>query len=143
LQRTQGPEYLVDANILLEVLLGQQKAEVCERALRKFRDGKLKGLMVDFAVDTIVIVMENYGKGADEIRTFLSSLLGYKGLSIYFSSPLDRIAAAGHMRDHGLDFDDALTLQAMRENGVERIISYDRDFDKVSIVRRVTPESVA
>jgi len=32
--------------------------------------GVLEGLLVDFAIDTIVIVMENYGKGVNEIRTF-------------------------------------------------------------------------
>jgi predicted nucleic acid-binding protein len=104
--------------------------------------GVLEGLLVDFAIDTIVIVMENYGKGMNEIRTFLSSLMGYKGLSIYFSSLIDRIIATKHMRDHGLDFDDALTLQAMKENGINKIISYDKDFEKVPFVKRVQPESL-
>ena len=142
MQRIKRAKYLVDANIFLEVQLNQQKADACERVLRKFCVGELEGLIVDFAIDTIVIVMENYGKGADEIRTFLSSLMGYKGLSIYLSSLLDRIAATDHMRKHGLDFDDALTLQAMKENQIEEIISYDKDFDKVPSVRRIQPESL-
>ncbi|MHA1833492.1 MAG: type II toxin-antitoxin system VapC family toxin [Candidatus Baldrarchaeia archaeon] len=142
MQKTEKVKYLVDANIFLEVQLGQQKADVCERVLRKFCLGKLKGLLVDFAIDTIVIVMENYGKGADEIRTFLSSLMGYKGLSLHFSSLLDRIMATDLMRDYGLDFDDALAIQAMRENGIKEVVTYDRDFDKVPFVKRIQPENL-
>lgn len=85
--------------------------------------------------------MENYGRGPDEIKPFLSSLMGYKGLGIHFSSLLDRITATSHMRDYGLGFDDAPTLQAMNENGIEEIISYDKDF-KVPSVRRIQPESL-
>jgi len=142
LHKAKKAEYLVDANIFLELMLSQQKADVCEKVLRKFSVGVLEGLLVDFAIDTIIIVMENYGKGVNEIRTFLSSLMGYKGLSIYFSSLIDRIMATNHMRDHRLDFDDALTLQAMKENGINKIISYDKDFEKVPFVKRVQPESL-
>ena len=59
MQRIRRAKYLVDANIFLEVQLNQQKADVCERALRKFCVGELEGLIVDFAIDTIVMVMEN------------------------------------------------------------------------------------
>ena len=142
MQRIKGAKYLVDANIFLELQLNQQKADVCERIPRKFCVGELKGFLVDFAIDTIVIVMESYGKGADEIRTFLSSLMGYKGLSIHLSSLLDRIASTNHMRKYGLNFDDALTLQAMKENEIEEIISCDKDFDEVPSVRRIKPESL-
>ena len=86
--------------------------------------------------------MENYGKNWSEIRTFLSSLLGYKGLRIHFSSLLDRIMATNHMKNHNLDFDDALALQAMKENKIENIISYDKDFDKIPHVKRIQPESL-
>jgi len=135
-------KFLVDANIFLEVELGQRKADPCEKVLRKFHRGELEGMVLDFAIDTIVITMENYGKKWSEIKTFLSSLLGYKGLLIHFSTLLDRITATNYMKNLGLDFDDALALRAMKENGIGNIISYDKDFDKVSDVKRILPESL-
>lgn len=135
-------KFLVDANIFLEVELGQRKADPCEKVLRKFHRGELEGMVVDFAIDTIVITMENYGKKWSEIKTFLSSLLGYKGLLIHFSTLLDRIMATNYMKNFGLDFDDALALRAMKQNGIENIISYDKDFDTVSDVKRILPESL-
>ena len=50
--------------------------------------------------------------------------------------------ATNHMRDYGLDFDDALTLQAMKENRIDKIISYDKDFEKVPFIKRVQPENL-
>ncbi len=141
-KQIQTVKCLVDANIFLEVELDQEKAYVCEAVLRKFYLGEMEGVLVDFAIDTIVIVMENYGKNWSEIRTFLSSLLGYKGLRIHFSSLLDRIMATNHMKNHNLDFDDALALQAMKENKIENIISYDKDFDKIPHIKRIQPESL-
>jgi len=135
-------KYLVDANIFLEVELGQRKADACGKVLRRFHRGELEGVVLDFAVDTIVVTMENYGKNWSEIRTFLSSLLGYKGLLIHFSTLLDRIIATNYMKNFGLDFDDALALGAMKENGIGNIISYDKDFDTVSGVKRILPENL-
>ena len=135
-------KFLVDANIFLEVELGQRKADPCEKVLRKFHRGELEGMVLDFAIDTIVITMENYGKKWSEIKTFLSSLLGYKGLLIHFSTLLDRITATNYMKNLGLDFDDAPALRAMKENGIGNIISYDKDFDRVSDVKRILPESL-
>lgn len=134
--------YLIDANIFLEVELGQRKADYCERVLRRFHRGELEGIVVDFAVDTIVITMENYGKKWNEIKTFLSSLFGYKGLLVHSSTLFDRIVATNYMKNFGLDFDDALALQAMKENGIGNVISYDKDFDTVSDVKRIFPESL-
>jgi predicted nucleic acid-binding protein len=141
LKQLQTAKYLVDANVFLEVELDQEKADVCEKVLRKFQIGELDSLLVDFTIDTIAIIMESYGKKWSEIRVFLSSLLGYRGIRIHFSSLLDRIAATNHMKNYELDFDDALALQAMKENRIENIISYDKDFDKIPHVKRIQPEN--
>lgn len=141
-KRLQKPKYLVDANIILELELGQEKADICEKVLRKFCIGELEGVLVDFAIDTIVIVMENYEKTWDDIRIFLSSLLGYRGLHIHISSLLDRIEATSHMKSHNLDFDDAMALQAMNKNGIKSIISYDKDFDRIPYIKRIQPEEL-
>jgi len=135
-------EYLLDANIFLEVELGQEKADVCERVLRKFQHGETEGIVLDFAINTIVIIMENYGKKWNEIKTFLSGLLGYRGLYIHFSTLYDRIVATEYMKNFGLDFDDALTLRAMKENGIVNVISYDKDFDTIPDIKRISPEGL-
>lgn len=141
-ERGDVNRYLLDSNIFLEVELEQEKANVCKESLRRFHRGELEGIITDFSVDTIVILMEGYKKGWNEIRTFLSSLLGYKGLHVYFCTLLDRIEATRHMEDFGLNFDDALTFQAMEASGISDVVSYDHDFDPIPSVRRISPEDL-
>ncbi len=86
--------------------------------------------------------MENYGKSPDEIRVFISSLIGFKHLNVYRLTLLDRIVATTHMKKFGLDFDDSTTFQAMRVMNIKNIVSYDPHFDAIPDVQRVLPEDI-
>jgi predicted nucleic acid-binding protein len=104
--------------------------------------GKITAITTDFLVDAIIIVMENYGKSPDEIRLFISSLIGFKHLHIYRLTLIDRIAATTHMKQFGLDFDDSTAYQTMKVMNIKNIISYDRHFDAISGIQRVLPKDV-
>ncbi len=106
------------------------------------RDGSIKSAITDFHMDSILVVMENYGKTWEELALLLASLLRYRGLQIYPMGLKGRIRAASLMRDYGLDFDDALAVQALKELSMETIVSYDDDFDSVSWVKRRAPEDI-
>ncbi len=134
--------YLIDANIFLEVELGQKKGFDSKKLLKRFEKGELTGYITDFHVDSIVIVMENYGKKGEEIAIFLSSLLKYRGLSIIVASLDTKICAAEIMEKHHLDFDDALVCQCMIENGLSKLVSYDAHFDNIDFVERLTPDKL-
>jgi predicted nucleic acid-binding protein len=133
---------LLDSNIFLELELGEEHAGACRQLLERIRDGKMKGYITDFHVDSIVLVMESYGKGWKDLLTFLVSLLKYKGLRICRLDHGDRMAAVQFMRDFGLGFDDALAVQALRKLSLETIVSYDHHFDAVGWVKRATPEEL-
>ncbi|MBS7617435.1 type II toxin-antitoxin system VapC family toxin [Candidatus Bathyarchaeota archaeon] len=133
---------LIDSNVFLEVELAEQHAEACKRFLERVRDGYIKSAITDFHVDSILVVMENYGKGWRELATFLVSLIRYKGLRIYTMSLSGRIKATYIMRDYGLEFDDAVAVQALKELSSGTIVSYDDHFDSVDWVKRVRPEDL-
>ncbi|MCS4541129.1 MAG: type II toxin-antitoxin system VapC family toxin [Euryarchaeota archaeon] len=134
--------FLVDANIFLELQLDQKFADDCEQILRKFRDGELVGITTDFLIDSIVIVMEDNKKSPDEIKLFLTSLIGYKGLAVYSLTLSDKILATEHMKQYKLDFDDSITYQAMKSNEIKEIISYDSDFDGLLNIKRTIPSEL-
>jgi predicted nucleic acid-binding protein len=46
------------------------------------------------------------------------------------------------MKDYGLNFDDALAVQALKELSTDTIVSYDDDFDLVEGVKRRIPEDM-
>ncbi len=130
---------LIDSNIFLEVLLEQSKSKDCENFLKAIAVSQEQAIITDFLIDTICVILGREGKQPKAISQFLSSLLGFAGLSIYNTTIMDKILAAGLMEKHGLDFDDALVLQAMHVNKIKQIVSYDRHFDKIKDIERTEP----
>ena len=45
--------------------------------------------------------------------------------------------AAGLMEDYKLDFDDGLVVACMKNNGITKIASLDKHFDKVKDIQRI------
>lgn len=132
--------YFVDANIFLELLLEQQRADHCERFLTRIKNGKDEAVITDFLVDAILLVLERHGKSSVELATFISSLSAYKGLRVYFLSLVDRLFATRHMKEFGLDFDDATTYQAIKRTSVDTLVSFDTHFDGIDGITRVEPD---
>jgi len=132
----------VDSNIFLELELDQEHVDEYEVFLNKVKKGVLKAIITCFHVDSILIVMENYDKEPRELRTFISSLYGYKGLKIYYLSLLDRISATKYMKKYGLDFDDALAYSVMKKLGICKIVSYDKHFDSLKDIIRLEPSQI-
>ncbi|MEM2107297.1 MAG: type II toxin-antitoxin system VapC family toxin [Candidatus Bathyarchaeia archaeon] len=132
--------YFIDANIFLELLLDQERAAECENFLEHVCKGSIEGLTTDFIIDSIILIMEREGKSPSELSLFLLSLLGYKSLQIYFLSIRDRIEATKHMQRSDLDYDDSTTYQAMNRTQVDQIVSFDKDFDRISSIKRLEPK---
>jgi uncharacterized protein len=130
---------LIDANIFLEVELEQQKADACKHFLRKVAEGTTEAILTDFALDSILIVMERNGKSASTLQRFLASILAFKGIHIYSLTMVDKLLATKHMIDFSLDFDDSLAVQAMHANTIKEIVSLDSDFDNVKGISRMEP----
>ncbi len=129
---------LIDTNIFLEVQLNQERAAQATKILEAISVNKVKGFITDYTIDSVIIIMENYDKSPDEIKRFLLSLLGYKGLEFYHLSIYDKIEATEHMKLLNLDFDDACMFQAMNVLKVDQIASFDTDFDKIPEIKRIT-----
>ena len=130
----------VDSNIFLEVQLAQKHSETSKKFLKMVQTGRLKAYTTDFHLDNVVIVMEKYGKSWRDIAIFLTSLLQYKGLTIYPLMIYDKIKTTEIMRDVGLDFDDALAVYLAKRLNLKIIVSYDSHFDKIDWLKRKTPE---
>jgi predicted nucleic acid-binding protein len=131
--------YFLDANIFLELQLDQQRADPCDLFLRKIQRGQIKAVTTDFHMDTIILIMEKYGKSPADLRLFISCLIGFEGLRIYFLSLTDRLKAIRRMEEFKLDYDDALAYQVMAKLNIHNVVSYDKHFDHISNVTRQEP----
>lgn len=127
--------YLIDINIFLEVLLGRHRKDDCKKLLRQVQEGKGKGIITDFTIHSIIVIMDGFRK-LSELRTFLTSLTAYKGLQIHITTLSDEVRAVELATKHGLDMDDAVQYSTALSSGVDAIISFDKHFDNLEIPRK-------
>lgn len=127
---------LVDTNVFLELFLGQEKAEECEKLLQKISSGELEAVVSKFTIHAIEAVLND----STLIITFLRNVQGSLGLNVYETSVEDEMAASMLMDKIKLDFDDAIQYYLAKKIGVEAIVSYDKHFDKVDAKRKEPSE---
>ncbi|MEM1582455.1 MAG: PIN domain-containing protein [Candidatus Bathyarchaeia archaeon] len=126
--------YLVDTNIFLEVLLGRDKKEECKKILRTLRDGKESAIVTDFSIHSIIVILDELGR-LDALKTFLLSLLAYKGLHIYNTTISDEVKAIEIAKKQNLSMDDAIQYASALSTNAEAIISLDKHFNNLKIPR--------
>jgi len=130
---------LIDANIFLEVLCTQEKANECKKILKEIQKGKKLAILTNFTIDTILIAMERYKIEIEKKQIFLKSILRYKGLTIYNISIKDRLLALQLIEKYNLDYEDAITLQAALTMNIKKFLSFDKHFDRVKEIERIEP----
>jgi len=126
--------YLLDTNIFLEIMLSRPRKDACKRFLSDLRDGKETGIVTEFSVYSIMVIMSSLGKLA-QLKTFLMSLSAYKGLSIYTATLSDKVRAVDICLERRLDIDDSIQYSAALANGAEGMVSFDKHFDGLKIPR--------
>ena len=134
--------YLIDTNIFLEVMLGRSRSRECKELLEMLRDGKIKGIVTDFTIHSIIVLLDRL-KRHDVLKDFLLSLTAYKGLYIYTTSIGEEVRAVDLAKEIGLDMDDAIQYSASLSINAKAIISFDKDFDGLKIPRREPREIIA
>jgi predicted nucleic acid-binding protein len=132
-------DFLIDANIFLELQLEQSRSAECKEFLSLVSSGKVEAATTDFILDSIAVVMEDKKATPEDIRKFFVSLSLFKGLYIHNLDLRGRIAAAQKMADEDMDFDDSTSIVAMEAMNIKKIVSLDRDFDGISGIARVEP----
>ncbi len=128
----------IDANIFLELILNDKKADICEIFLRKVENGEITAETSDFILYTCLIKIEDKLKSKQPMQKFISSI-NELGLDIIRPSLKEIDEAIKISEKHKLDFDDSLVVSCMVNNNIKKLISFDGDFDKVKIIKRIEP----
>jgi predicted nucleic acid-binding protein len=116
--------YLIDTNIFLEILLGQEKKTDCKEFLEE-HIGNLN--ISDFSLHSIGVILFRYGK-EDLFKHFLDDVL----------PSIDILSIPGnlyhnvihHKKRLNFDFDDAYQYSIAENYGLT-IVTLDNDFKKV------------
>lgn len=124
---------LLDANIFLEALLLQEKAEETVRLLGDFNRHHF--FMSDFALHVIGLRLFRHNRHADYMR-FVSDVVVAMETGVLSLSPEDTDALTSVSRRFSLDFDDAYQYAIAQKHNLA-IVSFDKDFDRTELGRKL------
>ena len=120
----------IDANIFLEIFLGDEKCKLCENYLNSLKENKIEVVTSDFIVYSCILLVQNK---LDESGIVSKVAVFFNSYPVKILRPSlgDIYDAAQIMKKSIFDFDDALVLACMKNNNIKKLASMDKHFDKV------------
>ena len=127
----------VDANVFIYILTKspRESFETSRKILQRIEAGE--EAITSTAVLQEVVDWLEYNRRKKGIKVFLTAVNSYISLRKTTPSWEDMFSALDHMEAEDVDYVDALTLHTMKKNGLDEIYSNDRDFDRVTWVKRI------
>ncbi|MDQ1355263.1 MAG: uncharacterized protein QG657_5573 [Acidobacteriota bacterium] len=129
--------YLVDTNIWLERLLGQDKSEVVGKFLDYVPTADLA--ISDFALHSIGVILSRLNR-RDAFLEFIKDLFINGSVSIVRLEAEDMPDVVSVIEKFKIDFDDAYQYSAAQKYNFT-VVSFDKDFDKTPLGRK-TPKDI-
>ena len=119
--------FLVDTNVFLEILLTQDKKEIC----KKFLDENIENLHIsDFSLHSIGVILFRYDKEI-VFQKFVEDVLPTTEL---LSLPAELYGEVVNAKKKmNLDFDDAYQYRVASYYGL-KVVTMDRDFERINDV---------
>ena len=119
--------FLVDTNVFLEILLTQDKKEIC----KKFLDENIENLHIsDFSLHSIGVILFRYDKEI-VFQKFVEDVLPNIEL---LSLPAELYGEVVNAKKKlNLDFDDAYQYRVASYYGL-KVVTMDRDFERINDV---------
>jgi len=133
----------VDTNVFIRYLTrdNEKKAAACFELFQRVKVGEGQITTCEAIVSEIVYVLSSratYGLSHAEVRARLTPLLALRGLKLAHKRVYQR-ALDNYAEHPTLDFEDAVAVAHMQRQKQTELYSYDRDFDRLSGVRRLEP----
>ena len=128
--------FLIDTNVWLERLLGQDRSSEVGVFLERTPSSAMA--MTDFSLHSIGVILGRL-KRHDVLGAFVEDLFGAGEVTLVRLEPMDASATSRAMERFGLDFDDAYQYVAAEKNGL-LIVSFDSDFDGTDLGRKTPGE---
>lgn len=117
--------YLIDTNIFLEILLSQEKKDIC----KGFLVSNIEQIYIsNFSLHSIGVILFRNNKESI-FNKFVQDII--RKIKIIALSEELYVNLSDVKEDYGLDFDDAYQFKTAEEYGLS-IVTQDKDFKKIS-----------
>ena len=130
--------YLLDTNIILELMLNRGKAHDVARLFRSVPAERL--FISEFSLYSIGIIFHQR-KTPEKYLELIDDLIIKAGVHSARLLPEDMRDLSNNARDFSLDFDDAYQYTASEKYGLT-LVSFDADFDRTPNGRKKPDELV-
>jgi len=130
-------QFLVDTNLWLELLLGQQRAQEVRQLLQQRQGSEFA--LTEFSLYSIGIILTRLNQD-DLFARFVADALEQAGTRLLRLSAVDMKALLAVRKQFGLDFDDAYQYVAAEKFNLT-LLSFDKDFDRTPR-GRLTPSAI-
>ncbi len=134
----------LDTNVILRYLTrdDELKADACYRLFQRVKQGQEELFTCETIIAEVAYVLSSprapYQLSHGEVRDRLLPILTLRGLKL----PQKRVCLRAldlYASSSVLDFEDALAVAHMEQQDVAEIVSYDKDFDRLTGIRRTEP----
>ncbi|MGM0381775.1 MAG: type II toxin-antitoxin system VapC family toxin [bacterium] len=119
--------YLIDTNIILELLCDQARAPEVRDFFSEVSIGNI--YMTDFTLYSLGIFLFK-GEKEEVFQKFIEDMLQGSALNLVRIPPLELPRLFETAQKYNLDFDDAYQYTAAQKNNLT-LITFDSDFDNV------------
>jgi predicted nucleic acid-binding protein len=129
--------YLLDTNIWLERLLGQQESATVGELLAALPLDQVS--LTDFTLHSIGVILHRLGYNRTYLQ-FVQDVLIDGDITMFSLQPAAMQRVVAVMEQFGLDFDDAYQYTVAEREDVS-IVSFDKHFDRTDR-GSITPEQL-
>ena len=130
--------YLLDTNIVLELLLDQENADEVERFLRQTSPELL--YLSEFAMYSLGVILFRH-RAYDTFLQVVNDLVVRGGVHLVRLRADEMSEVSDVAQRFDLDFDDAYQYVAARKHHLT-IVSFDKDFDRTERGRQTPREAL-
>lgn len=134
------PLPFLDTNIFFRHLIGEpvDQAQKATAYLEKIERAEVKVITTHAVMFEVVFTLERfYKKSKSEIRNLILPLLELPGIKIKGKQSLKKIFAL--YIEKNISFIDAYHAVFMEKEGLQEVISFDHDFDRIEGITRTEP----
>lgn len=136
------PKLYLDSNVFFYAkIMDRVFGKSCSTVLRRVVSNELEASTSVLVPIEVANALRKYGltkEVADEVRAIFSL-----GIEIYSIDAADAREAAEIYSESNISPYDCLHAAIMRKNGLKEIISADKDFDRLTWLKRLDPRSMA
>ena len=136
------PKYYIDSNIFFYArIMDKRYGESCSKILRGIFRGEVEAVTSALTPIEVANALRKYGVSTEEVRKSIDAMLSLV-LAIYEFERIDIAESIRISEEFDISPYDAVHIAIMKKADVTRIISADRDFDRVTGIERIDPEEL-